>query len=236
MLDPLASVSGLFERLEGRGWRAHSVFFFQAEDGIRDGTVTGVQTCALPISAQLLAQIEALREGGGIVVTGPHKSGRSTLLRRIAWSLGVERAVAWVEAGAVRSVKEALEIELAGIDADGRGAGSAVVLIDDADRLAEDEIAELERVREDGAKLVFVTSAEQPSLKLPGPTFEIFPITPLDPEVAGDLVRRTIPSLSDAVVAHVVARAEGWPGRIRVIVTRLEGAPVVAPADVDRLL
>src|SRR5437870_6498489 len=29
---------------------ASSVFFFQAEDGIRDGHVTGVQTCALPIS------------------------------------------------------------------------------------------------------------------------------------------------------------------------------------------
>src|SRR2546427_8629068 len=28
------------------------VFFFQAEDGIRDLTVTGVQTCALPISGQ----------------------------------------------------------------------------------------------------------------------------------------------------------------------------------------
>src|SRR6266508_6819551 len=27
----------------------HSFFFFQAEDGIRDGHVTGVQTCALPI-------------------------------------------------------------------------------------------------------------------------------------------------------------------------------------------
>src|SRR2546430_9870425 len=26
------------------------IFFFQAEDGIRDLTVTGVQTCALPIS------------------------------------------------------------------------------------------------------------------------------------------------------------------------------------------
>src|SRR5260370_27937229 len=26
------------------------VFFFQAEDGIRDSSVTGVQTCALPIS------------------------------------------------------------------------------------------------------------------------------------------------------------------------------------------
>src|SRR2546430_13099435 len=30
--------------------RASLLFFFQAEDGIRDLTVTGVQTCALPIS------------------------------------------------------------------------------------------------------------------------------------------------------------------------------------------
>src|SRR2546430_6991403 len=30
------------------------VFFFQAEDGIRDLTVTGVQTCALPILVWLL--------------------------------------------------------------------------------------------------------------------------------------------------------------------------------------
>src|SRR2546421_2112640 len=29
---------------------AQSFFFFQAEDGIRDLIVTGVQTCALPIS------------------------------------------------------------------------------------------------------------------------------------------------------------------------------------------
>src|SRR2546430_16043675 len=31
-------------------------FFFQAEDGIRDLTVTGVQTCALPILARELGQ------------------------------------------------------------------------------------------------------------------------------------------------------------------------------------
>src|SRR5437879_13883401 len=29
------------------------IFFFQAEDGIRDTSVTGVQTCALPISVEL---------------------------------------------------------------------------------------------------------------------------------------------------------------------------------------
>src|SRR2546422_659300 len=32
----------------------HLFFFFQAEDGIRDVAVTGVQTCALPISILLL--------------------------------------------------------------------------------------------------------------------------------------------------------------------------------------
>src|SRR5258708_10635187 len=31
------------------------VFFFQAEDGIRDDLVTGVQTCALPISGSRTA-------------------------------------------------------------------------------------------------------------------------------------------------------------------------------------
>src|SRR5690348_17600694 len=35
-------------------------FFFQAEDGIRDGRVTGVQTCALPI-----CEIEVLVAGAG---------------------------------------------------------------------------------------------------------------------------------------------------------------------------
>src|SRR4030066_361902 len=30
-------------------WIGFSLFFFQAEDGIRDSSVTGVQTCALPI-------------------------------------------------------------------------------------------------------------------------------------------------------------------------------------------
>src|SRR5205823_8762088 len=41
--------------LRARGERlgAGAVFFFQAEDGIRDKLVTGVQTCALPISDRI---------------------------------------------------------------------------------------------------------------------------------------------------------------------------------------
>src|SRR5208282_6104131 len=38
-------------------------FFFQAEDGIRDATVTGVQTCALPIYAAGQPVEEVSRQG-----------------------------------------------------------------------------------------------------------------------------------------------------------------------------
>src|SRR5438876_5077610 len=40
------------------------VFFFQAEDGIRDGRVTGVQTCALPIYLNRAAVRRTARESG----------------------------------------------------------------------------------------------------------------------------------------------------------------------------
>src|SRR2546430_6791104 len=43
-------MTGCWREMEEYRWRAtRFVFFFQAEDGIRDLTVTGVQTCALPI-------------------------------------------------------------------------------------------------------------------------------------------------------------------------------------------
>src|SRR2546427_11414219 len=36
-------------------------FFFQAEDGIRDLTVTGVQTCALPINSEDIERVEVVK-------------------------------------------------------------------------------------------------------------------------------------------------------------------------------
>src|SRR3712207_5332582 len=42
------------------------MFFFQAEDGIRDIGVTGVQTCALPISENLRAWVDRSRRNLGM--------------------------------------------------------------------------------------------------------------------------------------------------------------------------
>src|SRR5207253_4801344 len=52
-------------------WHLCMFFFFQAEDGIRDGHVTGVQTCALPIfDGHDLRQVtqDSLRAQIGVVL------------------------------------------------------------------------------------------------------------------------------------------------------------------------
>src|SRR2546422_1887195 len=67
--------------------RESGVFFFQAEDGIRDVAVTGVQTCALPISPFR----------GGLVLVAPN-GGES-------WTVGSTQAITWTTAGTIANVK-----------------------------------------------------------------------------------------------------------------------------------
>src|SRR2546423_13075142 len=55
------------------------VFFFQAEDGIRDKLVTGVQTCALPISARTGKMISH-----AYLFTGPRGVGKTSVARILA--------------------------------------------------------------------------------------------------------------------------------------------------------
>src|SRR5207249_11571553 len=64
-------------------------FFFQAEDGIRDRNVTGVQTCALPISRRSRARDRALRDaerrnGRAAYLFGRHGPFRRQLRRDAA--------------------------------------------------------------------------------------------------------------------------------------------------------
>src|SRR2546430_15727927 len=55
------------------------IFFFQAEDGIRDLTVTGVQTCALPIS-KIFQPLMAGYTGFGDQTGGKQTARRTFLL------------------------------------------------------------------------------------------------------------------------------------------------------------
>src|SRR3712207_9296737 len=68
-----------------------SVYFFQAEDGIRDIGVTGVQTCALPICVPGLDQaLAAVRSGDTLVVP---KLDRLDRLARDRKSVGEGKSV-----------------------------------------------------------------------------------------------------------------------------------------------
>src|SRR3989441_6140353 len=68
--------------------RSHFFFFFQAEDGIRDKLVTGVQTCALPIFPEPFIQRiessgppERRSHGQAEVDAGPRRLRRLCRLR-----------------------------------------------------------------------------------------------------------------------------------------------------------
>src|SRR5437762_5010212 len=53
------------------------LFFFQAEDGIRDTSVTGVQTCALPIWRFRPCVLRPVHDGGlGMDTSSDRRGGR----------------------------------------------------------------------------------------------------------------------------------------------------------------
>src|SRR5256886_15992334 len=64
------------------------LFFFQAEDGIRDLTVTGVQTCALPIS-QGLHQRAVLRGHRYFGADGKEGGARAPIERNFQEQLNI---------------------------------------------------------------------------------------------------------------------------------------------------
>src|SRR5256714_14482126 len=106
------------------------MFFFQAEDGIRDKLVTGVQTCALPICAS--ADVPGVRTSGAragagagvddgrrVVATGAARGGARPEFVRRAPAPGSGRVWARGSSGAAWSVR--------GGDRAGRGGGRGLM-------------------------------------------------------------------------------------------------------------
>src|SRR5256884_4775975 len=73
-------------------------FFFQAEDGIRDVAVTGVQTCALPISLEAALDLAKIVERTGLIFGLTHNYTGYPMVRQaremvLAGELGAIRII-----------------------------------------------------------------------------------------------------------------------------------------------
>src|SRR5690606_40289501 len=102
-------------------------FFFQAEDGIRDFHVTGVQTCALPISASK----EPAKRGKAAAADGlsPKEKARRQLFTR----MGVNPEAGWEARYEILPGKEKVVDELKRLAKD----ADTIYLATDLDREGE---------------------------------------------------------------------------------------------------
>src|SRR2546425_856875 len=88
-------------RSRQRSDRGGGGFFFQAEDGIRDKLVTGVQTCALPISHARRRAPPGVRAAGG-PGRPPVASATIVAVKIATWNVNsirtrLPRLLAWLE-------------------------------------------------------------------------------------------------------------------------------------------
>jgi transcriptional regulator with GAF, ATPase, and Fis domain len=175
-------------------------------------------------SASLLDAALALPRGGVLRVSGPPLSGRSALLRRLAWSLGAEgQPIAAVDdPNSAQSFAAELDAHA--------DLGGVVVLVDDADAVDDAGFERLSRARAAGARLVLVggTRFREGAAE--------FAVPPLDERAAMDLVRRAVPSLTDKLLRRVVELGGGRPGELRRLVRLIASDAVASSEDIERKL
>jgi serine/threonine-protein kinase PknK len=208
----------------------------------------------------LLDRVRSMPSGGSIALEGPRGSGRSTLVRRLAWTLGIHgSAVATIDAreGSM-PVAEVIAIELAEhaqlrappsrgngaaavSQANGRtnGAhgdeGAPVVIVDDGDAVDEAGLRALREASERGARLVVVGRRDTVAKMARGEPLT-FVVPALEARAAEELLRRAVPSLPDALRAHLVDRTGARPGPLRAAIRKLAGRAIVSKDEIEAAL
>jgi serine/threonine-protein kinase PknK len=199
--------------------------------GLGPGTTTGeppwpVLGLDAPSHA-LLGRARALPPGGAFALRGPPGSGRTTLARRLAWSLGLGGSqVALIDQPA------SVELELAQQST----CNKLTVIVDNGDALGDEARAALTRAVAGGARLVWVGEEIAAGVAATSSAEEAFVVPPLDARASAELVQRSMPSLPDALRSYLVGRVGGRPGALRAAVRRLAGRAVVSREDVDAAL
>lgn len=160
-----------------------------------------------------------------LAIAGSEGSGRTVLLRRLAWSLGVEgRPLVWLD-GSVAAQAQAIAEEISSFEPD-----NLTILVDDAESLSSASWEVIQSARAKGATIVIVgqTSAVEVT--------NLFEVTPLGEHASFELLKRAIPSLTEATAKKIVAAAGGRPGKLRRFVGLLAHDAVVSDEDVEQLL
>ncbi len=191
-------------------------------------------------SRSLLELVRSMKAGQAIALEGPRGSGRTTLARRLAWTMGAQgsAAVAMIEAaGSEMAMKEGIAIELAqhARTTANAHAPPLVIVVDEAERLDEPARNAVREAAREGARLVIVGPLSIANELANGEAVP-FAMPPLDKDIAEDLVHRSVPSLPDALRAHLVEHAGRRPGVLRAAVRRLAGRAIVSKEDVDAAL
>jgi transcriptional regulator with GAF, ATPase, and Fis domain len=191
-----------------------------------------------PISNRLVEQVHAMANGSTLLIAGKRGSGRSALLRRLCWALGVSGVeLSWIDAAATPtanvsgtehppSIRDFLSHELA----EHVSLKGVRILVDNAERLDAPSVEVLSNARAQGACLIVVGG---------GPLSQntaIFEVPPLTEFVASELVRRAVPSLTAQLSRRLIDLAGGRPGELRRMVGLIAMNPVVREEDIDELL
>ncbi len=182
--------------------------------------VVGIETT----SAQLLERVRALAPGAHLRILGEAGSGRTALLRRVAWSLGVlGSSLAWLEDVSSAS---SLNAEL-GAHASLHGVW---VLVDDADALSDSSLAALADARAQGARLVTVGRCFMggSSARVRGAAARR--------ARGSDLLRGAVPSLTQSLLKRVVEVSGGRPGELRRLVRIIASDALASADDLERVL
>jgi transcriptional regulator with GAF, ATPase, and Fis domain/predicted Ser/Thr protein kinase len=184
--------------------------------------IVGIEATA----SRLLSSATELPPGGALVVRGDAGSGRSVLLRRLGWSLGVDgHKLSWIDESLAGNV-QAIGVELD----EHEPSGEVTILVDDCDELPQDLQQRLVEARRRGARLVLVGDAAFVDKA------ESFAVPPLGTHAASELLRRAVPSLTERLIKRVVAACKAQPGRLRTFVRLVAEQAVASESDVLELL
>jgi transcriptional regulator with GAF, ATPase, and Fis domain len=182
--------------------------------------IVGIDSTA----SRLHQLVLSLEPGRLLALRGKSGAGKSVLLRRLAWSLGVEgRSLVWLDAGA-----EARDVELE-LAAHGHET-STLVLVDDAAALDPAAASALRAALPRGALIVAVGSLAGRDAD------QVFQVPPLAEHVATDLLKRAIPSLTEAAISKLYRAADGRPGELRRFVALLAHKAVASEEDIESLV